>query len=137
MNRRFFIYCSLATSGFPIILSPKSSPVQCAVRSAHPESDFTATNRHARTDPKPSQILVCEEVTIIIKGKVFGWLVDSLVAWVSAWLVVKKTRVSWCFEPSQPLGIITSGVKRSFKIHLLVNLHKGNLSSSLIFLGHS
>ena len=44
---------------------PKPSPVQSAVGSAHQESDSTATNKHAKSDHQPSQILVCEVSAVI------------------------------------------------------------------------
>ena len=46
-------------------LKPKPSPVQRAVGSEHQASDSTATNGRARDDPQTSQILVCEESSII------------------------------------------------------------------------
>ena len=48
---------------------PNSSPVLSAVGFALQTSDPTATNTHARDDPQPCKIFVCEEsalITIII-----------------------------------------------------------------------
>ena len=48
----------------PHHLQPKPSHVQSVVESAHQESASALTNGHARADPKPSQILVCENAII-------------------------------------------------------------------------
>ena len=45
---------------------PKLFSVLSAVGSMHQESDSTATSGHARTDPQPSQNLICVESAIII-----------------------------------------------------------------------